>query len=39
MKAILFLVALIPLGVLTQPVNINNNPNQPDYVISNQQRM
>lgn len=29
MKAILFLAALMPLGVLAQPININNNPNQP----------
>ncbi|MBX4298391.1 DUF2756 domain-containing protein, partial [Mycobacterium tuberculosis] len=27
MKAILFLAALMPLGVLAQPININNNPN------------
>ena len=32
MKAILFLAALMPLGVLAQPININNNPNQPGYV-------
>ena len=31
MKAILFLAALMPLGVLAQPININNNPNQPGY--------
>ena len=39
MKAILFLAALMPLGVLAQPININNNPNQPGYVIPSQQRM
>ncbi|MFP8554227.1 DUF2756 domain-containing protein [Klebsiella sp. 1SOBk8mer] len=39
MKAILFLAALMPLGVLAQPININNNPNQPGYVVPSQQRM
>ncbi|MCQ0519526.1 DUF2756 family protein [Klebsiella pneumoniae] len=39
MKAILFLAALVPLGVLAQPININNNPNQPGYVVPSQQRM
>ncbi|MBN0848307.1 DUF2756 domain-containing protein, partial [Pseudomonas aeruginosa] len=29
MKVILFLAALMPLGVLAQPININNNPSQP----------
>ncbi len=33
MKAILFLAALMPLGELAQPININNNPNQPGYVV------
>jgi hypothetical protein len=35
----LFLAALMPLGVLAQPININNNPNQPGYVVPSQQRM
>ncbi|MET5489080.1 DUF2756 family protein [Klebsiella variicola] len=39
MKAILFLAALMPLGVLAQPINVNNNPNQPGYVVPSQQRM
>ncbi|MGG8278798.1 DUF2756 family protein [Klebsiella sp. 141198] len=39
MKAILFLAALMPLGVLAQPINIDNNPNQPGYVVPSQQRM
>ena len=39
MKAILFLAALMPLGVLAQPININNNPNQPGYVVPSLQRM
>lgn len=39
MKAILFLAVLMPLGVLAQPININNNPNQPGYVVPSQQRM
>ncbi|WEF28423.1 DUF2756 family protein [Klebsiella aerogenes] len=39
MKAILFLAALMPLSVLAQPININNSPNQPGYVIPSQQRM
>ncbi len=29
----------MPLGVLAQPININNNPNQPGYVVPSQQRM
>jgi NADPH-dependent 2,4-dienoyl-CoA reductase/sulfur reductase-like enzyme len=33
------LAALMPLGVLAQPININNNPNQPGYVVPSQQRM
>ena len=37
MKAILFLAALMPLGVLAQPINIDNN--QPGYVVPSQQRM
>ena len=39
MKAMLFLAALMPLGVLAQPINIDNNPNQPGYVVPSQQRM
>ena len=39
MKAILFLAALMPLGVLAQPININNNPNQPGYVVPMQNEM
>ena len=36
---LVFLAALMPLGVLAQPININNNPNQPGYVVPSQQRM
>ncbi|MDP0947744.1 DUF2756 domain-containing protein, partial [Klebsiella pneumoniae] len=39
MKAILFLEALMPLGVLAHPINLNNNPNQPGYVVPSQQLM
>ncbi|MBN0639127.1 DUF2756 domain-containing protein, partial [Pseudomonas aeruginosa] len=39
MKAILFLAVLMPLGVLAQPININNNPNQPGYVLPSKPRM
>ena len=39
MKAMLYLAALVPLGVMAQPINIDNNPNQPGYVVPSQQRM
>ncbi|EUC93699.1 DUF2756 family protein [Klebsiella oxytoca] len=39
MKAMLYLAALVPLSVMTQPINIDNNPNQPGYVVPSQQRM
>ena len=39
MKAMLYLAALLPLSVLAQPINIDNNPNQPGYVVPSQQRM
>ncbi|STW71158.1 outer membrane protein [Klebsiella michiganensis] len=29
MKAMLYLAALLPLSVMAQPINIDNNPNQP----------
>ena len=39
MKAMLYLAALLPLSVMAQPINIDNNPNQPGYVVPSQQRM
>ena len=39
MKAMLYLAALVPLSVMAQPINIDNNPNQPGYVVPSQQRM
>ncbi|HDX8779499.1 TPA: DUF2756 domain-containing protein [Klebsiella oxytoca] len=39
MKAMLYLAALVPLSVMAQPINIDNNPNQPRYVVPSQQRM
>lgn len=39
MKAMLYLAALVPLSVLAQPINIDNNPNQLGYVVPSQQRM
>ena len=39
MKAMLYLAALLPLSALAQPINIDNNPNQPGYVVPSQQRM
>lgn len=39
MKAMLYLAALLPLSVPAQPINIDNNPNQPGYVVPSQQRM
>ena len=36
---VFLLAALMPLGVLAQPINIDNNPNQPGYVVPSQQRM
>ena len=37
MKAMLYLAALLPLSVMAQPINIDNNPNQPGYVVPSQQ--
>ena len=39
MKAMLYLAALLPLSVMAQPINIDNNPNQPGYVVPSQQRL
>lgn len=39
MKAMLYLAALLPLSVMAQPINIDNNPNQPGYVVPSQQRV
>lgn len=39
MKIMLYLVALLPLSTLAQPLNVDNNPNKPGYVVPSQQRL
>ncbi|HEY4466192.1 MAG TPA: DUF2756 family protein [Klebsiella sp.] len=39
MKAMLYLAILLPLSALAQPLNVDNNPNNPGYVVPSQQRM
>ena len=39
MKRLLILTLALPLTALAAPLNVDNNPNQPGYVVPSQQRM